>query len=66
MQKENKEKYIKEVRESDLEKQGDEDIVGKIMQDFSDHNDPITREDLLKKFNECQEKAKEELMSKNS
>ena len=36
------------------------------MQDFSDHNDPITREDLLKKFNECQEKAKEELMSESS
>ena len=66
LQKENKEKYIKEVRESDLEKPGDEDIIGKIMQDFSDNNDSITREDLLKKFNECQEKAKEKLMSENS
>ena len=63
---ENKEKYIKEVRESDLEKPGDEDMIGKIMQDFSDNNDSITREDLLKKFNECQEKAKEKLMSENS
>ena len=66
LQKENKEKYIKEVRESDLEKPGDEDIVGKIMQDFSDNHDSTTREDLLKKFNECQEKAKEELMNENS
>jgi hypothetical protein len=66
LQKENKEKYIKEVRESDLEKPGDEDIIEKIMQDFSDNNDSITREDLLNKFNECQEKAKEKLMSENS
>ena len=66
LQKENKEKYIREVRESDLEKPGDEDIIGKIMQDFSDNNDSIIREDLLKKFNECQEKAKEKLMSENS
>ena len=43
LQKENKEKYIKEVRESDLEKPGDEDIIEKIMQDFSEITEFIGR-----------------------
>ena len=66
LQKENREQYIKEVRESDLEKPGDEDIIEKLMQDFSTSNQEITREELLKKFAECEKKAREELMEQNS
>ena len=65
LQKENVEEYIKEVRESDLEKPGDEDIIDKIMKDFSDSNKEITRDELLQKFSECENKAREELMSEN-
>ena len=66
LQKENLEEYIKEVRESDLVKPGDEDIIEKIMKDFSSNNQEITREELLQKFIECEKKAREELMEQNS
>ena len=66
LQKENPEEYIKEVRESALEKAGDEDIIEKIMKDFASNNQELSREELLKKFNECENKAKVELMEKNS
>ena len=66
LQKENREEYIKEVRESDLERPGDEDIIEKLMKDFSSNNHEITREELLKKFVECEKKAREELMEQNS
>ena len=46
LQKENIEEYIKEVRESDLKKPGDENIIEKIMKDFSSSNQEITREEL--------------------
>ena len=38
LQKENPEEYVKEVRESDLEKPGDEDIIEKIMKDCASSN----------------------------
>ena len=66
LQKENQEEYIKEVRESALEKAGDEDIIEKLMKDFSSNNQELSREELLKKFSECENKAKEELMEQNS
>ncbi|MDC0056930.1 DUF1476 domain-containing protein [Alphaproteobacteria bacterium] len=66
LQKENREEYIKEVRESDLERPGDEDIIEKLMKDFSSANQEITREKLLQKFSECEKKAREELMEQNS
>ena len=66
LQKENLEEYIKEVRESDLVKPGDEDIIEKIMKDFSSNNQEITREELLQKFTECEKKARDELMKQNS
>ena len=65
LQKENPEEYIKEVRESALEKPGDEDIIEKLMKDFADNNQKLTREELLKKINEFENKAKEELMEQN-
>ena len=66
LQKENLEEYIKEVRESDLVKPGDEDIIEKIMKDFSSNNQEITREELLQKITECEKKARDELMEQNS
>ena len=66
LQKENLEEYIKEVRESNLVKPGDEDIIEKIMKDFSSNNQEITREELLQKFTECDKKARKELMEQNS
>ena len=65
LQKENREEYIKEVRESDLERPGDEDIIEKLMKDFSSANQEITREELLQKFIECEKKARVELMEIN-
>jgi hypothetical protein len=66
LQKENPEEYIKEVRESDLVRPGDEDIIEKLMKDFSSANQEITREEILQKFTECEKKAREELMEQNS
>ena len=66
LQKENLEEYIKEVRESDLVKPGDEDIIEKIMKDFSLNNQEITREELLQKFTGCEKKARDELIEQNS
>ena len=66
LQKENPEEYIKEVRESALIKAGDEDIIEKLMKDFASNNQELSREELLKKFNECENKAKIELMEQNS
>ena len=66
LQKENREEYIKEVRESDLKRPGDEDIIEKLMKDFSSDNQEITREEILQKFIECEKKAREELMEQNS
>ena len=66
LQKENPEEYIKEVRESALEKPGDEDIIEKLMKDFASNNQELTRDELLKKINDCEKKAKEELMEQNS
>ena len=66
LQKENKEEYVKEVRQSALEKAGDEDIIEKIMKDFDSNNQELSREELLKKFSECENKAREELMEQNS
>ena len=66
LQKENKEEYVKEVRHSALEKPGDEDIIEKLMKDFASNNQELSREELLKKFSECENKAREELMEQNS
>ena len=66
LQKEDREEYIKEVRESDLKRPGDEDIIEKLMKDFSSANQEITREELLQKFIECEKKARQELMEQNS
>jgi hypothetical protein len=66
LQKQDPEEYIKEVRESDLVRPGDEDIIEKLMKDFSSANQEMTREEMLQKFTECEKKAREELMEQNS
>ncbi len=63
LKKDNKEDYIKEVRESDLEKPGDEDIIEKILDDFKKAEYSLSREELLLKFSEFENKAKEDLIS---
>ncbi len=66
LNKDNKEKYIKEVRESDLEEPGDEDIIRKVLDDFKNSGHLIEREELLLKFREFEKKAKEDLFSEDS
>ena len=60
VQPENKEEYIKEVRLSDLEKPGDDDIIDKILSDFNKNNLQIQREEIIKKLEECEITAKSE------
>ena len=65
LEKDNKEDYIKEVRESDLEKPGDEDIIEKLLEDFKKAEYSLSREELLLKFSEFENKAKEDLISES-
>tara|TARA_X000000368_G_C22897010_1_gene652323 strand:- start:279 stop:599 length:321 start_codon:yes stop_codon:yes gene_type:complete len=66
LNKDNKDDYIKEVRESDLEKPGDEDIIEKVLEDFKKAEYSLSREELLLKFSEFENKAKEDLISESS
>ena len=59
------ENYIKEVRESDLEKPGDDDIIDKLLNDFSTHNISINRDEIISKINEYENNVKEEMMSED-
>tara|TARA_Y100000590_G_scaffold265803_1_gene298590 strand:- start:1140 stop:1463 length:324 start_codon:yes stop_codon:yes gene_type:complete len=59
---ENVEEYIKEVRLSDLEEPGDEDIIKKLLKDFDKKSINISREEIIKKIEECYQKAVNEFM----
>ena len=50
---ENEEIYVKEVRVSDLEKPGDDDIIDKLLSDFESKNLGIERQEIIKKIEEC-------------
>ena len=50
---ENEEIYVKEVRLSDLEKPGDDDIIDKLLGDFESKNLGIERQEIIKKIEEC-------------
>ena len=50
---ENEEIYVKEVRVSDLEKPGDDDIIDKLLGDFESKNLGIERQEIIKKIEEC-------------
>jgi len=53
----NEDEYIKEVRLSDLEKPGDDDIIDKLIIDFESKNIDISRQDIIKKLEECESLA---------
>ena len=50
---ENEEIYVKEVRLSDLEKPGDDDIIDKLLSDFESKNLGTERQEIIKKIEEC-------------
>ena len=50
---EDEEIYVKEVRLSDLEKPGDDDIIDKLLSDFESKNLEIKKEEIIKKIEEC-------------
>ena len=50
---ENEEIYVKEVRLSDLEKPGDDDLIDKLLSDFESKNLGIERQEIIKKIEEC-------------
>ena len=57
--------YVKEVRISDLEKPGDEDIIEKLLEDFKNHSANISRQDVIEKINDSEKKAIDEFMQEN-
>ena len=57
---ENESEYVKEVRLSDLEKPGDEDIIDKLLKDFELKSVNVDRQEILKKISECERLAVEE------
>ena len=54
---EDQEVYIKEVRLSDLEKPGDEDIIEKLLNDFNSKKLNIEKSEIIKKIEECETNA---------
>ena len=55
---EKEKEYIQAVIKSDFEEAGDEDVFRKLKADLADHN--ISDEEISKKMNELNEKAKSE------
>ena len=53
MNPENEEIYVKEVRLSNLEKPGDDDLIDKLLSDFESKDLGIEREEIIKKIDEC-------------
>ena len=62
---ENIDEYVKEVRLSDLEKPGDDDIIDKLLKDFENNSSNISRQDILKKIDECQQQGIDEFMKES-
>tara|TARA_Y100001970_G_C14116417_1_gene793818 strand:- start:815 stop:1135 length:321 start_codon:yes stop_codon:yes gene_type:complete len=54
---ENVEAYIKEVRISDLEKPGDDDLIEKLLEDFKLNNLSIDKNEIIKKIEESEMNA---------
>ena len=57
--------YVKEVRSSDLERPGDDDIIDKLLKDFENKSINISREEVLKKIEECQQQGIDEFMKES-
>jgi len=60
MGKENDQDYIKEVRLSDLEKPGDDDIIDKLINDFKSKSIDVDRAQIINKIEECEILAQKE------
>tara|TARA_B100001013_G_scaffold187344_1_gene113016 strand:+ start:229 stop:543 length:315 start_codon:yes stop_codon:yes gene_type:complete len=56
---ENEEIYVKEVRLSNLEKPGDDDLIDKLLNDFELKNLGIEKKEIIKKIEECSRLAVE-------
>ena len=56
---EDEEIYVKEVRLSDLEKPGDDDLIDKLLNDFELKNLGIEKLEIIKKIEECSRLAVE-------
>jgi len=61
---ENEATYVKEVRISDLEKPGDDDLIDKLLDDFELKNLGIERQEIIKKIEECARLAVEKFNKK--
>ena len=61
----NVDEYVKEVRLSDLEKPGDDDIIDKLLKDFENKSINISKEEILKKIEECQQQGINEFMKES-
>ena len=61
----NVDEYVKEVRLSDLEKPGDDDIIDKLLKDLENNSSNISRQDILKKIDECQQLGIDEFMKES-
>ena len=61
---ENEEIYVKEVRMSNLEKPGDDDLIDKLLDDFELKNLGIERQEIIKKIEECARLAIEKFSNK--
>ena len=62
---ENVDEYVKEVRLTDLEKPGDDDIIDKLLKDFENNSVNISKEDIFKKIEECQQQGIDEFMKES-
>ena len=62
---ENIEEYVKGVRLSDLERPGDDDIIDKLLKDFENKSINISKEEILKKIEECQQQGIDEFMKES-
>ena len=65
IQPENLDDYVKEVRLSDLEEPGDDDIIKKLLNDFENNSIKIERQEIIENINSCERKAIEEFMKEN-
>tara|TARA_B100000686_G_C16790284_1_gene978222 strand:+ start:1978 stop:2301 length:324 start_codon:yes stop_codon:yes gene_type:complete len=55
------EEYVTQVRQSDLEKPGDDDIIDKLLEDFRINSLAISREEISKKIEEFYNQIRSEL-----
>ena len=58
--------YVTQVRQSDLEKPGDDDIIDKLVKDFNLKNLNIDRNEIKTKIEEYEIKAIEEFQKRNN